>query len=149
MPECRCRTEVANYRKKCRCRTNFSLAFRHLHMICQYHKARITPSAAVYGRAGCITFHYLQFERALSIPFITTHNSFFKMPECRTVRHIISPVPEWTKISMPEPVQYRNKGPSPVPEWSVLEWDTGCQNADAGGIDLDADAQLCVDIHLH
>jgi hypothetical protein len=25
---------------------------RHLHMIFQYHLARITPSAAVYGRAG-------------------------------------------------------------------------------------------------
>jgi hypothetical protein len=29
MPECRCRTEGADYRKKCRCRTNFSPAFRH------------------------------------------------------------------------------------------------------------------------
>ncbi len=28
------------------------------------------------------------------------------------------------------------RGPSPVPHW-----DTGCRNADAGGIDLDADAQ--------
>jgi hypothetical protein len=30
MPECRCRTEAADYRKKCRCRTNFFQAFRHL-----------------------------------------------------------------------------------------------------------------------
>ncbi len=29
MPECRCRTEAADYRKKCRCRTNFFPAFRH------------------------------------------------------------------------------------------------------------------------
>ncbi len=33
---------------------------------------------------------------------------------------------------MPEPVRYRNKG----------TWDTGRRNKDAGGIDLDADAQL-------
>ncbi len=50
-----------NYRKKCRCWTNFSSAFRHLHLIFQHQVARITPSAAVYGRAGCITFHYQQF----------------------------------------------------------------------------------------
>ncbi len=29
MPECRCRTEAADYRRKCRCRTNFFPAFRH------------------------------------------------------------------------------------------------------------------------
>jgi hypothetical protein len=82
MPECRCRTEAANFRKKCGCRTNFSPAFRHLHMIFQYHIARITPSVAVYGGAGCITFHYLQFESALGIPFTTTNNRFVK---CRNV----------------------------------------------------------------
>jgi hypothetical protein len=31
--------------------------FCHLHMIFKYHIARITPSAAVYGRAGCVPFH--------------------------------------------------------------------------------------------
>ncbi len=30
MPECRCRTEADDFRKKCRCRTNFFSAFRHL-----------------------------------------------------------------------------------------------------------------------
>ncbi len=29
MPECRCRTEAADYRKKCRCRNNFFPTFRH------------------------------------------------------------------------------------------------------------------------
>jgi hypothetical protein len=47
-------------------------------MIFQCHIARITASAAVYGRAGCITFHYLQFGRALGIPITTTTTSFFK-----------------------------------------------------------------------
>ncbi len=51
-------------------------------MIFQDHIARITPSAAVYGRAGCITF--------------------------------------------------------PLPKFGCA-WD---RNVDAGGIDIDADAQL-------
>ncbi len=34
---------------------------------------------------------------------------FFIMRECRTVRHLISPVSEWTKTLMPEPVRYRGK----------------------------------------
>ncbi len=32
-------------------------------------------SAAVYGRVGCITFHYMQFGRALGIPFSTANTS--------------------------------------------------------------------------
>jgi hypothetical protein len=117
-------------------------------MIFQYHIARITPSAAVYGRAGCISSHYLQFGRALGIPFTTTNtNSFIK---CRNVG-----------LFGIQSVRYRNeqkfrcrnqsgtrmRGPCPVPDG-----DTGCRIADAGGfdldaeaggIDLDADAQLC------
>ncbi len=127
MPECRCRTEAANYWKKSRCRTNFSLAFRHLHIIFQYHKARITQLADVYGRSGCITFHYLQFERALGIPF-TTNNSFFK---CRNVG-----------LSGIQSVRYRNEQKFRCQNAPVPDWDTGSRNADAGGIDLDADAQL-------
>ncbi len=68
------RTESWCRKPECRCRTNFSPAFRHLHMIFLFHIA-ITPSAAVYGRAGCITFHCLQFGRALGIPFTTTNTS--------------------------------------------------------------------------
>ncbi len=44
-------------------------------MIFQYKIAKITQSAAIYGRAGCITFHYLQFGRAQGIPFKTTNTS--------------------------------------------------------------------------
>ncbi len=74
---------------------DFSPAFRYLHIIFQYHIAITTPSAAVYGRAGCITFHYLQFGRSLGIPFTTTNNSFFK---CRNVG-----------LSGIRSVQYRNE----------------------------------------
>jgi hypothetical protein len=38
-------------------------------MIFQHHTARITPSEAVYGRAGCIIFQRLQYERAGCIHF--------------------------------------------------------------------------------
>jgi hypothetical protein len=48
---------------------------RHFHMIFQYLIAKTTPSAAVYGRAECATLHYLQFGRALGIPFTTTNTS--------------------------------------------------------------------------
>ncbi len=40
-----------------------------------------------------------------------------------------------------DPVLYRNA--------SVPEWDVGCRNADAGGISLDADAQLCNNTHKY
>ncbi len=129
MPECRCRIEAADYQKKCRCWNNFTPAFRHLHLIFQYHITRITPSAPVYGRAGCIHFHSQQCGRAGCTPFL--------MPECRTVRHPVGSVPEWAKMPIPEPVRHRN---ATVPDWR--DWHTGCRNADAGGIDLDADAQL-------
>ncbi len=59
----------------------------------------------------------------------------FEMPECRTVRHPVSPVLEWTKILMPEPVPYRNA--------TVPDWDTWCRKADADSIYADGDANLC------
>jgi hypothetical protein len=51
---------------------NFFPAFRHLHMIFQHPLARIRPSAAVYGRAGCIFFYYLQFGLAWGVRFTST-----------------------------------------------------------------------------
>ncbi len=62
------------------------------------------------------------------------------MPERRTVRHPVSPVPEWTKKLMPEPVPYRNNGdPVRYRNDPVTDWDTGCRNKndDAGGIGVD------------
>ncbi len=140
MPEYRCRTEAANYRRKCRCRTNFSPAFRYLHLIFQYLIARVTPSAAVYGRARCFTFELFTSwsldVHCIGIPFTNPNTSsmdvqgpFFK---CRTVRHPVSTVPEWTEMPMPK--QFGTctgiRDPSPV-----TDWDTGRRNADA---------QLCV-----
>ncbi len=54
-----------------------------------------------------------------------TFVQFCQMPECRTV---------WYR-NKGTPVRYRNV--------AVPDWDAGCRNTDAGGIGLDADAQLC------
>jgi hypothetical protein len=35
--------------------------------------------------------------------------TYIEMPECRTVRHPVSPVPDWKKLTMPEQVRYRTK----------------------------------------
>jgi hypothetical protein len=56
MTECRCRTEDVDCRLKCRCRTNFFPAFKYDF---SHHIALTKPAAAVYRRAGYITFHYL------------------------------------------------------------------------------------------
>ncbi len=34
---------------------------------------------------------------------------YIEMPECWTVRHPVSPVPDWKKLTMPEQVRYRTK----------------------------------------
>jgi hypothetical protein len=114
MPECRCRTEAADYWKKCRCRTNFSPAFRHSHMTFQYHSARVTPSTAAYGRAGCITFHYLQFGCVVYCSASSQSGTGMnKNSDAGT-----SPV-----LELGDPVRYRIA--------TKLDWNTGCWNADA------------------
>ncbi len=71
-----------------------------------YSKVK-TISSCLWTCRGCITFHHQQFGRALGSFSPPPATAFFK---CRTVRHPISPVPEWTKIPLPEPVWFRNKG---------------------------------------
>jgi hypothetical protein len=34
---------------------------------------------------------------------------YIEMPECWTVRHPVSPVPDWKKLTIPEQVRYRTK----------------------------------------
>jgi hypothetical protein len=50
-----------------------------------------------------------QCRRAGCAPTPLLLRTFFKMPECRTVRHLVSPVPEWKRVPMPEPVRNLNK----------------------------------------
>jgi hypothetical protein len=38
-----------------------------------------------------------------------SNDIYIEMPECRTVRHPVSPVPDWKKLTMPKPVRYRTK----------------------------------------
>jgi hypothetical protein len=64
------------------------------------------------------------------------------MSECRPVRHPVSPVLEYKKLTMLEQVQYRKKLTQYNIFWSrVLEENDGCWNADADGSFLDANAQ--------
>jgi hypothetical protein len=53
--------------------------------------------------------------------------TFLLMPECGTVWHLISPVPEWTKTLLLEPVRYLYKRTqSGTGNALVPDWDTGC-----------------------
>jgi hypothetical protein len=70
-------------------RNNFFSAFPHLHMICQHHKAGLTPSAAVYGHAGCISLHRQSVDEQ-GVPH-SSFIQFLKIPECPTVQHPVSP----------------------------------------------------------
>ncbi len=79
-----------------------------------------TTTPAIYGRAGWIPIHHQPCGRAGCLhdkhngraragcctPFHLTQYSFCK---CRTVRHPASPVPDWKRRHMPEPVRYLNK----------------------------------------
>ncbi len=40
------------------------LVIRHLFILWQHHKVRLTPAAAIYGRAGRIPVHNQQYKRA-------------------------------------------------------------------------------------
>jgi hypothetical protein len=66
---------------------------RHTRRIHFRRKQRDRLHRQQYRRAGCVLFHLL--------------NNFLK---CRTVRHLVSSVPQSIKLPMPGAVGYRNKG---------------------------------------
>ncbi len=39
--------------------------------------------------------------------YVHVHTVYVEMPECWTVQHPVSPVPDWKKLTMPEQVRYR------------------------------------------
>ncbi len=42
--------------------------------------------------------------------YVNIHvHTYIEMPECRTVRHPVSPVPDWKKLTMLEQVRYQTK----------------------------------------
>ncbi len=78
--------------------------------------------------------HRLQCGRG-HINLFTFVKSFLNaVPEWRAVRHPVFPVPDLTKMPMLEPV--RNA--------TVPHRDTGCRNADASGIGVNADLPAMV-----
>jgi hypothetical protein len=85
MPECRCRTEAVDYRKKCRCRNNF---FRHLrtYIFSTSYSKNNASSCRLWmcTGAGCIPFHYKQLEHAVGTgsPFTNINTSSMECREC-------------------------------------------------------------------
>ncbi len=75
-------------------------------MIFQHHNASLTPSAALYGCAGYIPVHLT----AVLMSRVYPPSSFEHFWKCRkaglsgiqSVQHLVSPVPEWKIIPMPE-----------------------------------------------
>ncbi len=133
LPECQCRSEAADYRTKCRCGTNYGIPAFTYDFSISYSKNNTIRSCLW----TCRMYH---FPLPAVFPFTTTNNSCNVRLSAssqsgtgmnKTSDAGTSPVPEEG-----DPVRYRN---APVPDW-----DPGCRNADAGGIDLAADAQLLV-----
>ncbi len=60
--------------------------------------------------------------------FFFTFVNVLQMPECPTVRYLVSLIPEWTKMPMPKTVCYRNKGTRPGT--GMLQYRT--ETSDAG-----------------
>ncbi len=137
-------SEILNFLLKPNIKTNKTTKSFLSSISIRYYKIYILI-ATIISRAHCIIhifYKYKPVSLLLSLERLYRAFSWYSW----TVRHPVSPVPEWTTLPMPEPVRYRNKGTQsgtgmiryrndPVPDW-----DTGCRNV--GGIDLDADAQL-------
>jgi hypothetical protein len=45
----------------------------------------------------------------LPMPMSMSMFRYIEMPECQTVQHPVSPVPDWKKLTIPEQVRYRTK----------------------------------------
>jgi hypothetical protein len=101
MPDYRCLTEAADYRKKCRCQTNFYPTFTYLFSI--------SYSMDVHG----VSLFTASSKDVQGVSLSTASSMYVQcVPffKCRTVWHPVSPVTERTEMPMPEPVRYRNKG---------------------------------------
>ncbi len=168
MPECQCRTAAADYRKKWRFRTTF---FRQSGIY--NHITRITQSEAVYKSAGCIfsttcslNVHWV----SLSPPptpaawtCIHFHRQQYGCAECVppftissvNMQHVFQSFACIRSVRYQKEQKCRRrhksgtrKGPSPVQECSGTDWENRRQNADAGGLGLDADAQIDLPVFL-
>ncbi len=63
----------------------------------------------VHVHVACSCQWYISCQCFMSMSMSMSIDIYIEMPECRTVRHPVSPVPDWKKLTMPKPVRYRNK----------------------------------------
>ena len=118
MPKC-------HYQKKCRCRTNFSLAFRHLSkwtkmLMPEPVSGIILSVQGVSLSTTCsLDVHWVSLSQETSS--VDVQGTFLngKMSDIQSVR------PKWKKMLMPEPVRYRNKrAPVRYRNAHLTDWDT-------------------------
>jgi hypothetical protein len=90
-----------------------SAVYRHsgipasMHVHCQIHAAWPKP-CCVYMSMLHVHVHSAS-PCPCSMSMSISMYIYIEMPECRTVRHPVSPVPDCKKLTMPEQVRYRNK----------------------------------------
>jgi hypothetical protein len=80
-----------------------SLSMLHVHVNAAFH---VNPALHVNA-----SFHVnAAFHDNASCPHLCPCTYVYvEMPECRTVRHPVSPVPDRKKITIPEQIRYRTK----------------------------------------
>ncbi len=103
MPECRCRNadaglSVVNKRKTNDAGLTFLSAFRHSGI----HACPLSSYMLHYQSCAVCP---CQCSMSMSMSMYI----YMEMPEFRTVRHLVSPVSDWKKLTMPEQVRYRTK----------------------------------------
>ncbi len=86
---------------------NFLSAFRHPCMSIARSMLH-DQSRAVCPCPCCMTMSILHVR--VHTPCLCQYPcTYIEMPECRTVRHPVSPVQDWKKLTLPEQVRYRTK----------------------------------------
>ncbi len=111
MPECRCRTKQYKLTENNDAGLSFSSAFRHpcIHA-CALSRSMLPNKIHTACPCPCCMFMSMLHSMSMLHANVNVHwHMYIEMPECRTVRHPVSPVPDWKKLTMPKPVRYRTK----------------------------------------
>jgi len=128
MPKCRCQTQGADYQKKCRCRTNFSPAFRHLSkwtkmLMPEPVSGIILSVQGVSLSTTCsLDVHWVSLSQETSS--VDVQGTFLngKMSNCPTSNQSDR---NKKKMLMRKPVRYRNKrAPVRYRNAHLTDWDT-------------------------
>jgi hypothetical protein len=85
----------------CPCCMSMSILHVHVHTACPCPCCMSMSMLHVHVNAACPC----QCSMSMSIFMYI----YIEMPECQTVWHLVSPVPDWKKLMMPEQVWYRTK----------------------------------------